>query len=118
MKLSDYIENAPFLRERSSLTVQCIKTPVGYFFEEGSTLKYLDNNDIIRIIDDLVYYWAVLPDCRLIYSIGLFGCENNGFTIISPGNNGDERIIGEIVKDLLFIISRKTCLSEETRKMN
>lgn len=62
LKLSDYIENAPFLREQSSLIVQCIKTPVGYFFEEGSTLKNLDNNDTIRIIDDLVYCWAF---CRI-----------------------------------------------------
>lgn len=53
---------------------------------------------------------GVLPDCRLIYSVGLFGCENNGFTIISPGNNGDERIIGEIGKDCALYYLEKNML--------
>ena len=51
-----------------------------------------------------------MPDCRLIYSVGLFGCENNGFIIISPGNNGDERIIGEIGKDCALYYLEKNML--------
>ncbi len=99
LKLSNYIENAPYLRERSSLAVQCIKTPIGYFFEEGSALKFLNNNDAVITIDDMVMCWAILPDCKVIFTSGMLGCENNEFTILSPGKEKDNKVYGNVGRD-------------------
>ena len=108
MKFKDFIESNPAVKERSNLSVNCVKTLIGTIYEEGIDLIILRNDGEQILISSFVDCWAVLDDNYLVYSGELFEADDNRITVVDFSGDTIRYIHGTVdsAGNLVYIEGR------------